>query len=597
MVIRNQHNQNHLYTTIYYFPRKSLSWISRRKVQQGFRSRFLSVFGKNQLDKGVKISDDHNMKPIYALIVCNLIVLILGCTTQVMTDASRFDIFPQAAQMRVVNLSSGDVFDLEAGVVYNGINGKLVQMFAYNKQIPGPLLRVKQNSTVTVSFKNVLDMPTTVHWHGVRVQNKYDGVPHGEEGLVLPNASIVYELRFPDEGVYWYHSHVREDMQQELGLYGGILVEPIQEGYYNHVDREEVVFIDDIRLVNNELEYFPSNESNYALMGRFGTQMFVNGNDEYVVDLKTNQSLRLFLINSANTRIFNISIGNFTLRVVGGDSGLYEQEFFAQSVVLAPGERVVIEVIFPNSGDYNIMHTVPSNVYTLGRIRVRGESSQVANASKLRKHVFIQKNIDKFRKYFNTSPDIEINLTLKMVGINQSDNTNMDFQDMTMHQDHMMMNHDNMMMDNKNRMIDDSAALEKPLSIEWEDTMAVMNKMSTSKSIQWVLLDQKSGKQGMDVMYDVHVGDVKNIRFFNDPDSVHPMQHPMHLHGQRFLVLSENGIRNTNLVWKDVVLIQKGGIVDVLVDFSNPGLWMLHCHIAEHLESGMMSLFNVTKMQ
>ncbi len=71
------------------------------------------------------------------------------------------------------------------------------------------------------------------------------------------------------------------------------------------------------------------------------------------------------------------------------------------------------------------------------------------------------------------------------------------------------------------------------------------------------------------------------------------MQHPIHLHGQRFLVLSENGILNDNLVWKDTVLVPIGSTIEILVDVTNPGEWMMHCHIAEHLESGMMTSLEV----
>ena len=76
-------------------------------------------------------------------------------------------------------------------------------------------------------------------------------------------------------------------------------------------------------------------------------------------------------------------------------------------------------------------------------------------------------------------------------------------------------------------------------------------------------------------------------------ENVTPHQHPIHIHGQRFLVLASNGVRNTNLVWKDTALIPAGETVDILLDLSNPGKWMLHCHIAEHLESGMMMAFEV----
>jgi FtsP/CotA-like multicopper oxidase with cupredoxin domain len=90
------------------------------------------------------------------------------------------------------------------------------------------------------------------------------------------------------------------------------------------------------------------------------------------------------------------------------------------------------------------------------------------------------------------------------------------------------------------------------------------------------------------------IGDKVKIRLFNDPDSDHPMQHPIHLHGQRFIVLSDDGVLNNNLVWKDTVLVPVGHTVDIVVDVTNPGEWMMHCHIAEHLESGMMTSFVVS---
>ena len=97
----------------------------------------------------------------------------------------------------------------------------------------------------------------------------------------------------------------------------------------------------------------------------------------------------------------------------------------------------------------------------------------------------------------------------------------------------------------------------------------------------------------MDIGWNFHVGDKVKIRIFNDPNSMHAMQHPIHFHGQRFLILSRNGVTNTNLVWKDTVLVPAGQTVDILLDASNPGTWMAHCHIAEHLESGMMFSYRV----
>jgi FtsP/CotA-like multicopper oxidase with cupredoxin domain len=129
--------------------------------------------------------------------------------------------------------------------------------------------------------------------------------------------------------------------------------------------------------------------------------------------------------------------------------------------------------------------------------------------------------------------------------------------------------------------------------MEWEDEMGHMNATSTPGMITWKLVDQATGKANMDIDWAFKKGEVVKIRLLNNPDTNHPMQHPIHLHGQRFLVLETNGVKNENLVWKDTALIQTGDTVDILVEMSNPGKWMIHCHIAEHLEADMMLGFEV----
>jgi len=129
--------------------------------------------------------------------------------------------------------------------------------------------------------------------------------------------------------------------------------------------------------------------------------------------------------------------------------------------------------------------------------------------------------------------------------------------------------------------------------IEWEDTMPGMNRMMTSENTVWKIIDAQTGKANMDIAWTFQQGDLVKIRLYNDPRGAHPMQHPIHFHGQRFVVLSTNGVENTNLVWKDTTLVPSGDTVDLLVEMSNPGTWMAHCHIAEHLHSGMMFEYTV----
>ena len=132
-----------------------------------------------------------------------------------------------------------------------------------------------------------------------------------------------------------------------------------------------------------------------------------------------------------------------------------------------------------------------------------------------------------------------------------------------------------------------------PDGIEWDDANKMMGSMSNVDNVKWKIVDRDTGKENTSINWTFEKDQPVKIRIFNDPNSMHPMQHPIHFHGQRFLVLSRDGAKETNLVWKDTVFIPSGQTVDILLDDSNPGMWMAHCHIAEHLEAGMMMKFRV----
>ena len=132
--------------------------------------------------------------------------------------------------------------------------------------------------------------------------------------------------------------------------------------------------------------------------------------------------------------------------------------------------------------------------------------------------------------------------------------------------------------------------------IEWEDDMAEVNRQTTAATMHWRFVDRTAGASDSGIDWRFTVGDRVKIRLVNEMDSDHPMHHPFHLHGAgRFLVLARDGQVEPNLVWKDTVLVRTGQTVDILFDVSNPGLWMAHCHIAEHMQSGMMFSFTVAR--
>ena len=130
--------------------------------------------------------------------------------------------------------------------------------------------------------------------------------------------------------------------------------------------------------------------------------------------------------------------------------------------------------------------------------------------------------------------------------------------------------------------------------IEWEDDMVDVNRLTTPANMRWKLVDRDTGAENTAIDWRFRVGDRVKIRLLNEMAGDHPMHHPFHIHGAgRFLVLSRDGVVEPNLMWHDTILVPAGQTVDILLDVTNPGIWMSHCHIAEHHESGMMFSFQV----
>jgi FtsP/CotA-like multicopper oxidase with cupredoxin domain len=130
--------------------------------------------------------------------------------------------------------------------------------------------------------------------------------------------------------------------------------------------------------------------------------------------------------------------------------------------------------------------------------------------------------------------------------------------------------------------------------IEWEDDMVDVNRMTTPANMRWKIVDRETGAENAAIAWSFRVGDQVKIRLVNEMESDHPMHHPFHIHGAgRFLVLTRDGVVEPNLAWTDTVLITPGQELDLLLDVTHPGIWMAHCHIAEHHESGMMLNFEV----
>ena len=485
---------------------------------------------------------------------------------------------PAVAPDAVVELGQGESYELAAGFVEKEIQGGKYRMLAYNGSIPGPLIRVKQGAEVILNFRNNADLSSTVHSHGVRLDNAFDGVPGLTQEPVAPGGSFAYRVKFPDPGMYWYHPHLREDYAQEMGLYGNYLVVPADPDYWAPVNREIALFLDDILLTDGKLE-LSRTKVDHALMGRFGNVMLINGKTDYLLAARQGEVIRLYLTNAANARPFNFAIAGLALKLVGGDGGGYERDEWRDTVLVGPSERVIVEVFFAQPGIFALENITPGKTIRLGAVSVAAAPVPPARAkdfTRLKARPAVSRSMDPLRPYLAKSPDKRLRLSLELKG-------GMAAMPGMAQGGHVMPDGTSM----------GHTMGPSPDGIEWEDPDPEMNRGSSPESVLWKIIDEETGKENMAIDWRLKRGEPVVIRIFNDPASAHPMQHPIHFHGQRFLVAARDGMPEANLVWKDTVLVPTGRTVDIVLDTTNPGVWMAHCHISEHLEASMMFGFRV----
>jgi len=426
--------------------------------------------------------------------------------------------------------------------------------WCYNGSVPGPEIRVRQGEQIRVAVKNNLNEETTVHWHGARVPNDMDGVPHLTQTPIAPGELFVYEFEAVDAGTFWYHPHQRSFEQVGRGLYGPLIVDepdPVR------VDRDATWMLDDWRLTPSaEISNDFGNAHDMSHSGRVGNIVTINGQVADTFSVQKNERIRLRLINAANARIFGLDFQGHDPTIIALDGQPVAPHAPADGlVVLGPAMRV--DIILDMTGDTGSRVAVVDRFYDGLDYEL---VDLVYSGTPLRAR----------------APDWSMELPANPL-------VEPDIDDAVRHD---VIFNGGMM---------GAMVMREMGGSMGEDTsggmMGMMGMMHSGKI--WFINGVAAEGHILDPMLILEAGRTHVIAMTNAT----AWHHPIHLHGHSFRVLSRNGRATRLREWQDTVLMAPREKVEIAFVADNPGDWMFHCHILEHQASGMMGVIRVAETE
>ena len=409
-------------------------------------------------------------------------------------------------------------------------------VWAFNESVPGPEIRVRQGETVRVVARNGLRQPTTVHWHGIRLPNAMDGVPELTQDPIAPGGEFLYEFKAVDAGTFWYHPHVNSMEQQGRGLSGALIVEEMEP---IRVDREVTWVIDDWLLRETaEIDNSFGHPGQMSHGGRIGNTVTLNGRVPDIFQVRAGERIRLRLVNVANARTFSLDFGDLRPRIIALDGQpVTPHEAEGGRVVVAAAQRVDLAIDMdgrPGDEVLVIDRQYRGREYEFIAIAYSGEAP------------------------LRHSP-LDAPVALPRNPLREP--------------------------------VPDGSALREQIVLQG----GAMGRMPAGvdrflEQGQYWFLNELPDKGRDGPLFTVERGRTVVVALVNDTG----WEHPMHLHGFAFRVIARNGKPNMRGEWLDTVLVRPREWVEIAFVADNPGDWLFHCHILEHMAAGMNGVVRVT---
>ena len=427
-------------------------------------------------------------------------------------------------------------------------------VWAYEGIVPGPELRIRQGEPVRIVVSNKLGEDTTVHWHGIRLPNAMDGVPGLTQKPIRSGESFAYEFTPPDAGTFWYHPHADTLQQLGRGLAGALIVE---EREPVAVDRDILWFIEDWRLDDGgRIAPGFGNRMEAGMSGRIGNTVTINGRVAEPVSVKTEERVRLRLVNAALARIVRLRFEGHKPVVVAYD-GQPCQPFTPEGgrVVLGPAMRA--DLIIDMNGKPGQTYRVIDDFY-------RDLAYKLVDFA-----------YDPGKPSRNQPPETPQRLPANPLP--EPDLTTAERQEVVLQGG--MMGGMGMMSSSGMGMMGSSGMMGGMGMMGGGGATWAMNGMSMTGD----------GQPNMPPLLTLRKRQSCVLALRNET----AWWHPMHLHGHSFRVISRNGKPSARREWRDTVLVPPRETVEIAFLADNLGDWMFHCHVTDHQETGMMGVIRI----